>query len=146
MKKIFLLLTFISLGILSSCSSDDGGSGGGSGDSMKMKINGTQKSFTSVDVDSMVYPDYTDLEVTATIAGSPPTTIEMNLEKDSMEGVYFFQYSDAGVYYETTESFSVIITQNSDNKLKGTFSGTLVDSGNPANTIVITEGSFNITY
>lgn len=150
MKKIILLLTVFSLGIFSACSSDDGGSEGSPApeDTISMKINGTQKSFTSVNVVPIVFVDYTDLDVTATIAGSPPTTIEMSLEKDNMEAgsVYFFQYSDGEIYYQPSETFSVVLTQNSENKLKGTFSGTLVDSGNPINTIAVTEGTFDIKY
>lgn len=153
MKKIFLFLVFVSLGILSSCSSDDGGgSGGGSGSGNKinMKINGTQKSFTSVDVESIYNPvdDYTDLEVTATISGSTPIILEMSLEKDNTDAgsVYWFQYIENGTYYQPSDSFTISITQNSDNKLIGSFSGTLTDSGDPMNTIAVTEGTFNIKY
>lgn len=150
MKKILLFLTFVSLGIIAACSSDDGNSNENPSptpqSTFTTKINGVQKNFSTIQVVPVVYIDYTDLEVTATITGSSPATLEMNLEKDSMEGVYFFQYTENGIYYQPSESFSVIVTQNSENKLKGTFSGTLIDSGNPMNTIAVTDGTFDIKY
>jgi len=150
MKKIILFLAFLSLGIFLSCSSDDGNSGESPApqNTFTTKINGVQKNFSNVQVVPVVYTDYTDLDVTATIAGSPPTTLEMSLEKDNAEAgsVYWFQYSENGVFYQLTEAFSVIITQNSDNKLKGTFSGTLADPDDPMNTITVTDGVFDIKY
>lgn len=151
MKKIILFLTILSLGVFSSCSSDDGNSGESPSptpqSTVTTKINGVQKNFSTIQVVPVVYTDYTDLEVTATLTGSSPATLEMNLEKDSPDSsVYFFQYTENGIFYQPSESFTVIITQNSDNKLKGSFSGTLIDTGDPMNTIAVTEGTFDIKY
>lgn len=151
MKKIILFLTFASLGIVASCSSDDGNSGESPSptpqSTVTTKINGVQKNFSTIQVVPVVYPDYTDLEVTATLTGSSPATLEMNLEKDSPDSiVYFFQYTENGIFYQPSESFSVIITENANNKLKGSFSGTLIDTGDPMNTIAVTEGAFDIKY
>lgn len=152
MKKIILFLAFLSLGIFLSCSSDDGNSGESPApqNTFTTKINGVQKNFSSIQVVPVYDPveDYTDLEVTATIAGSPPTTLEMSLEKDNAEAgsVYYFAYTENDISYESTETFSVILTQNSDNKLKGTFSGTLADPDDPMNTITVTDGVFDIKY
>lgn len=154
MKKIILFLTILSLGVFLSCSSDDGNSGESPSptpqSTVTTKINGVQKNFSTIQVDPVYHPveDYTDLEVTATIAGSSPTTFEMNLEKDNADpsSIYFLQYTENGVFYQPSESFTVIITQNSDNKLKGSFSGTLIDTGDPMNTIAVTEGTFDIKY
>jgi len=151
MKKIILFLTILSLGVFLSCSSDDGNSGESPSptpqSTVTTKINGVQKNFSTIQVVPVVYTDYTDLEVTATLTGSSPATLEMNLEKDSPDSsVYFFQYTENGIFYQPSESFTVIITQNSDNKLKGSFSGTLIDTGDPMNTIAVTEGTFDIKY
>ncbi|MBP8066800.1 MAG: hypothetical protein KAY31_04955 [Flavobacterium sp.] len=151
MKKIILFLTILSLGVFLSCSSDDGNSGESPSptpqSTVTTKINGVQKNFSTIQVVPVVYTDYTDLEVTATLTGSSPATLEMNLEKDSPDSsVYFFQYTENGIFYQPSESFAVIITQNSDNKLKGSFSGTLIDTGDPMNTIAVTEGTFDIKY
>ena len=150
MKNIFLLLAITLLIVTPSCSNDDdGNSNNSSNKSISAKINGVEKKFKTIQVDPVVYPDYTDLVVTGTITGTSPSTIEMSLEKDNIDAdVYFFQYSENGVYYQNLipASFSVTLTQNSDNRLKGTFSGTLVNSTDPMNTIAVTEGVFDIKY
>ena len=114
MKKIILFLAFLSLGIFLSCSSDDGNSGESPApqNTFTTKINGVQKNFSNVQVVPVVYPDYTDLDVTATIAGSPPTTLVMSLEKDNAEAgsVYYFAYTENDISYESTETFSGIFS------------------------------------
>jgi len=149
MKKLILFLAMLSFSLFSSCSNNDDSNDTTPtpDDVFTAKINGVQKNFTVTNVAVIEYEGYTDIEITAKMSGDPTNTFELNLTRDSGE-VFFVQYSEIGNYYQPSplESFSVNIGENTANKLKGTFSGTMLETSDASNTVTVTNGAFDIYY
>jgi hypothetical protein len=149
MKKIILFLAILSVSFFSSCSNDEDSNDTTPTpeDAFSAKINGVQKNFTVTNVDVIEYEGYTDVEITAHISGDPTNIFELNLTRDSGE-VFFVQYSEVGNYYQPSpmENFTVSIGENTTNKLKGTFSGTMLETSDTSNVLTVTNGAFDIYY
>ncbi|HSD14029.1 MAG TPA: hypothetical protein VLB74_05225 [Flavobacterium sp.] len=153
MKKFILLIAILSAGFISSCSDDEDNNTTTPitpESTFTAKINGVMKNFSVVDVNVIpnTEEDYTDVEITAHTADDPFNTFELNLTRDSGE-VYFVQYATSSSnYYQPSpiESFSVFLGENSNEKLTGTFSGTMQSTGDVPDPVTVTDGNFTIYY
>lgn len=143
--KILLFLSFALIGIYS-CSSDDNKS---DVNFIRAKFNGVEQKFNIISVDIVPETDpetnisYNDIYVTARINGDATKSLELRSQfgvtGDIIWGIY---YINEGTFYGNETEISNV-TENSDGRYKGTFSGNLnSESGN----IVVTEGSFDIIY
>ncbi|MET0758848.1 MAG: hypothetical protein ABWZ56_00395 [Flavobacterium sp.] len=148
MKKIFLfmLVSLLTLS-LNSCSKDNDSTPAGS--SLTMKVGGVQKTFNTITVNEIPYDDYVDLIITASNNGSTSEFVTFGIGKGDMGAGHSwgFEYTLNDVVYtegDVIRTISSNATANSDNKLVGTFSGT-VTSGDNA-TIELSQGSFDISY
>ncbi|UPQ78240.1 hypothetical protein M0M57_11485 [Flavobacterium azooxidireducens] len=141
-NKILLIVCFALIGIYS-CSSDDDKS---DVNFINAKFNNVEQKFNIISVDKVDYIDegYSDVIVTAKMSSDASKIIilksEYGVTGDIIWGIY---YTTDGTYYENdTESSNV--TENSNGRYKGTFSGSLSSEG--GGTIMITDGSFDIIY
>ena len=105
-------------------------------------------------------PRYTDLVVTLKISGdATKRVISRHADKEiGTETCYYFVYTgdldprdpdDIGTDYQYVrrfdrDKFSIDITENSENTLKGVFSGRLLNFNSEP--ILVSEGSFDIKY
>lgn len=145
-NKIILFLSFALLGV-SSCSSDDDKS---EVNFIRAKFDGVEQKFNIISVDIVPETDpitnisYEDIYITATMSGDSSKTFELRSEYDSTGDIIWgIYYTNEGTYYENdTETSNV--TDNSNGRYKGTFSGSLITEG--GGTMMITEGSFDIIY
>lgn len=150
MKKIILLFAILSAGLITSCSKDDNNDSNqtptpSTNGLLTAKVNGVSKTFKVTDVNVINYPTYSDIEIVAHVEGDPTNTFEMNLSRDS--GIpYFIQYSETDIFYQpaSMESFPVVVSENSTNKFKGTFSGTMRETDTGTTSVEITEGKFDL--
>jgi len=133
---------------------------------LKANINGVPLYFDTVKVskENVVptngNPPYTDLVVTLTISGDATKRVIIRLADKEIgtETCYYFVYTgdldprdpdDIGTDYQYVrrfdrDKFSIDITENSENTLKGVFSGRLLNFNSEP--ILVSEGSFDIKY
>lgn len=141
-----MLVTTLMLS-LNSCSKDDNSDP--TGNSVTMKVGGVEKTFNTVVVNQIPYEDYIDLIITASNNGSTTEFVTFGISKDDIGAGHSwgFEYTLNGMLYSEGEAVSTVssnATTNSDNKLIGTFSGTVTSSENVS--LDLTQGSFDITY
>ena len=152
MRRIFLYMLVFSLAFSSnSCTKDPSPSY--SGNSVTTKVGGLEKTFNTVVVTQEPYTsggvNYVDLKITATNKGNTTESLVFSIGKGDL-GVghsWGFNYTINGVYYaegDMPTTVSSDATINSDNKLKGTFNGTVTSSENV--TLQLTEGTFDVSY
>lgn|SRR5690554_4426782 len=157
MKRLFLFVAVATLGLMTSCSSDDNKGGNGSGNStLKVTIDGDVKTFNTIVVNEEVWDeDYTELQVSATINSNPTEYIAFNLQKGktgTSAVTSFYYVKDGAEYNSYYGNLSVFVETNSNGKLKGTFSGSvgmyIYDENWDSElvTIPLTNGSFDISY
>ena len=152
MKKIFLFIASAALAVsMTSCSSDDNSDNGGApGGTITAKINGVSKTFDNVVVEQETISDngetYTELYVTGIIGNSTAEIITFTIDAGDVgaDAVWEFDYSSGNTFYRSG-SMSSVVQVNSDNRLKGNFSGTMTNFGTEE-TITFADGSFDITY
>jgi hypothetical protein len=163
MKNLFLFVAVATMAVFSSCSSDDDKKEDQPvASELKVTINGTQKTFNSIQVNRQEsgYGDYY-LNVTASINNSPNEVISFLVEEGAVGAdaliPYNFTYTFNNKSYNSYNSIgggsnlsSIIQTNNaSTKKLAGTFTGTVYHNNNSTNTtesLNLTNGSFNISY
>lgn len=160
MKKLLLFVAVATLGLTTSCSSDDDGGGNGGSSELKVTIDGVQKTFNTIVVDKETFTDvggdsWIELTVTATINNDPSEMITFYVDEGDTGAyaIWSFDYTKNGVNYSTWQggsTFSSVVQTNSNGKLKGTFTGSLLGDWSNENqeytTIQTTNGSFNISY
>jgi|GEM_PF-5575363 hypothetical protein len=146
MKKIFLFAAAFAT-VLTSCSDDDSSSNGGSNAPLTVKINGTQKNFTNVEV------DLTGQRVTVVAMSTSHSEIlsfETDLGYTGEDHIFYVEYmKDNKIYYETETGTTSNVEVNTEHLLKGTFSSTLEtfdDNGENPETLTLTNGKFNLPY
>jgi len=158
MKKIFLFLATAALAVtMNSCSSDDNsdsnGGSGAIGGTITAKINGVSKTFDNVVVNQETFTEdggYTILTITGTMGTSTNELFKFDVEKGDVgaDAVYSYsiEYKSAGSTYGAyNQQFTTVVQTNSDNKLKGNFSG-ILNSSNGETTVNFADGAFNIAY
>ena len=114
---------------------------------MSAKINGAEKKFKNAIVTEEVYDEYTDFIVTAAQTDDATKVLSISLGKDSTgsDSVYFIQYTDGENFYQASEgSITTNITESSNTKIKGTFSGIITSES--AATVTITNGVINVNH
>ena len=161
MKKLFLLLTVTVLSLsITSCSDDDSAptnNGGNNEETVSFKINGIQKTFEHI----VVNTENIDSEVVLTIIASENNEtnefITFQLYQDETGGAevdtewrYYDAdnkiYEEGGFNNEEVIQIDHNITENNSEKLSGTFLGTLsrYEQEEGLMLLEITEGIFNI--
>lgn len=156
MKKIFLFIATATLAFsMNSCSSDDNSdSNGGNttvGGTITAKIDGVQKTFNNVIVNTTNFTEdgenYTFLDITATIGNSASEIITFSTIKGRVgaDAIRDFNYTKNDNFFYSNPMTTIMQTNSDSKKLKGIFSGTLTNTsgGSP---IAVTEGSFDIQY
>ena len=149
MKNFYLLLvTFLSVFILNSCSKDSP-----STESIptttgvfKCKINGVQKTFGT-----NTFLTDGQINVVAYIGSKENSTetIWLTVDQNSTSNWDLFYVDSATLKrYDPEQSFTVNITNNSTTTktIKGTFSGDVLEFGSSTNRKTLTEGIFDIKY
>lgn len=149
MKKIFFLFALVLFFNILSCDSKDDAVK--TTNFLKATINGKEVVFDAFEVAKKDYSDYSDIEIIATKSDDPTKKVILELEYlvTGTETCFEFQYIDGEDYYiiypRENTSLIVNITENIAKKVKGNFSGTVVQDGG-SGTIVIPNGSFDISY
>ncbi|NMH28673.1 hypothetical protein [Flavobacterium silvaticum] len=152
MKKLFLFLTVAGLS-LTSCSSDDSGSGVGSS-SVNLSVDGVAKTYTTVAVTQEdypaegSYPAYTELQVAASNSNGTEVLSFYTDEGDlGADAIYNVSYTLNGTTYYGYNGggFTITVSSNSGNHLVGSFNGNMI-SQNGETEISVTNGVFDIRY
>jgi hypothetical protein len=165
MKKILFLFIILSSVIFLSCDSSNNPADV-KAIALKANINGVPLYFDTVKVkkENVVptngNPPYTDLIVTLTISDDATKRVIIRLADKEIgtETCYYFVYTGdldprnpnyIGTDYQYVrrfdrDKFSIDITENSENTLKGVFSGKLLNFNSES--ILVSEGSFDIKY
>jgi hypothetical protein len=156
MKKLFLFTLISALTFsLNSCSGDDDSAAAVNtqpGGTLTMKIDGNLKTYNTVIVN---VDDQTDgetlLTVTASQDGGSNETVRFNVYKGDVGSDVMFPISFViGGAQHSLYDFNQNVTVNSNNHLKGTFSGNITEWNNETQQVetqhVITEGSYDVTY
>ena len=155
MKKIYVLMLVAILAFsLNFCSNHDTATTPPAptiANSVSMKVGGTIKTFNTVTVTQIPYTangmNFVDLEITASNDGSTKEFLVFYIAKGNLgqDVSWDFNYTLNDVpYAQVGTSIGSEATVNSDNKLKGTFSGTVTSSTDV--NLELTQGSFDITY
>jgi len=156
MKKLFLFLATAALAVsMNSCSSDDNSdsnSGGTPGGTITTKINGVSKTFDNVLVNVRDFSNdggYVFLDVTATIGTNTNELITFSTIQGELGATAIddFSYKSGSNRFFNNGEFSSVAQINSNNRVKGNFSGKLTYyDGNENITATFTDGSFDFTY
>ncbi|WP_298140092.1 hypothetical protein [Flavobacterium sp.] len=144
MKKLFLLLA-VSAIALTSCSKDDDSSSSNGG-KLIMTIDNVTKTFNNIVVVEEEIEGVTSIYVTATVGNSTSDIVYLELEKNVIgeDAISNFEYKKNNVTY-SYDSMINNVTVASGNKLKGSFSGQIVDE-DYTDYLTISSGSFDISY
>lgn len=147
MKKLLLFSALLLVFVFPSCSSD---SDGASQSKVTARIDGVDHTFNTVNVNLIDYPEegYTDVEVTASKDNNPDLRISFVVERHvlGLEASWFFGYFLNETFYPKMDGFQVSVTENTDNKLKGTFAGQVQADVEPFDIVDIENGTFDIVY
>lgn len=138
MKKLFLFLTVVTL-TFTSCSKDDDNDGG---KSIKLKINGTSKSFDNIVAAETA--GYVIISGYNGPAADPTEYISISMPSGQTGDEAEISYYDENDDYYDGGGLTTNVTTNTTGSAKGTFSGTLEGFDTPS--ITITEGSFDVKY
>lgn len=148
MKKSILLLLFVAVLPFFSCNSDDKDQ---AGRHIKATIDGTPYTFNTVVVATQEYTEgdftYTDVTITGSINNDPAKTISIVAMQGATgtDASWYFGHFQDGEEFLKDDSFATIVSESTNNFIKGTFSGTVV-SAEDGSTKTITNGSFEAAY
>jgi hypothetical protein len=152
MRTIILFIASFAMATgLISCSDSTNDSPDTSPDVVTFKVDGTQKTFTNVQVTESVYiiddiniPTY---NVLATNQDNEGEYIAFQIQQDytGTAGLYTLIYNDAEGNHTIADNFSMNITSNTNSRLAGAFSGPLFQQEIEPS-VNISEGSFDINY
>ena len=148
MKKLLLLCTLVLVLIFPSCSSDSENTPS----VVTARIDGVDYVFNTVNVDTETYTEegftYTDVIVTASINSDPSNRISFIVEQHvlGLDASWYFAYFLNETAHPRMDDFQVSVTQNTNNRLVGSFAGQVQADEEPFNVVDIEAGTFNITY
>jgi hypothetical protein len=143
MKTPLLMLSAFFAFLFFSCSTDDENNNPQS--RVTATINGVPIIFDYVTVERVFYAGYTDLKIVATTAENPSNWIEFKLTENATGNniTYFFAYYLNLVWYEQQSDLVIVVTENSEKLLSGSFSGTVEHySGEISDAVLLTDGTF----
>ncbi|TRW26710.1 hypothetical protein FMM05_04860 [Flavobacterium zepuense] len=156
MKKLFLFTCLSALALtFNSCSDDDNKSNetDGTSGTVTFKVNGVAKTYNTITVnpESEVSDGETFewITITASPEGSASEFVTFELEKEAVgaDASNYFEYVENNVTYYWDNEFNVNTLTNNNDKVKGTFSGTVsIYDANAQETVTktISEGTFDI--
>jgi hypothetical protein len=149
MRKLLLIGTLVLILIFPSCSSDDSEP---TPDVVTARIDGVDYTFNTVNVDKETYTEnditYTDVIVTASIDSNPDNRISFIVEQGvlGLDASWYFAYFLNETAHPKIDGFQTSVTQNTHNRLVGTFAGQVQADVEPFEIIDIENGTFDITY
>lgn len=157
MKKLFFFTCLSVLALsFNSCSKDDGPSSNNNNDDLNIgtvsfKVNGNQRTYDAIIIDEQISgaESVVIYKITAFVKGiySQRIYFEVSKEYTGNDGINYLEYINTDNSYVSGNSLRSAITENNQNKLKGTFSGQISawnDDTNVIMTAQINEGSFDI--
>ncbi|MGQ2982628.1 hypothetical protein [Flavobacterium sp.] len=145
MKKIFFFAAACAA-MLTSCSDDDSSSSGGSNAPLSVKVNGTLKKFSNVEVELEGQRVYV---VAMSTNHSEILSFETDLGYTGDGYVFYVQYVKDNTIYWEGENTTSNVEVNTENRLKGTFGATVEsynDNGDVDETLTLTNGKFDLPY
>lgn len=152
MKNIILFIGLVTIGLLSnSCSDHSAETVNTLPDNLTLTVNGVERKFTDVSIVESTYtnedqniPSY---NVLATHEEDNGEFVAFQIRRDytGNDGLYEFIYTTPAGSHTVSGNFTFSITQNSGNRITGTFSGPLFDNSDAVTpSVTVTEGSFDI--
>lgn len=149
MKKILLSCCLLLAIAFSGCSSDDSGS---DRSVVTAKIGGVDYIFNTINVDQETYTEgdytYTDVIVTASINNNPDRRISFVIEEGvvGLEASWYFAYFNNEMAHPKMDGFQTSVTENTGNKIVGTFAGQVQADTEPFDVVPVQNGTFTIRY
>jgi hypothetical protein len=149
MRRLLLIGTLMLILIFPSCSSDGSDP---EPDVVTARINGVDYIFNTVNVDTETYTEdditYTDVIVTASINANPDNRISFIVEQGvlGLDASWYFTYFLNETAHLKMDGFQTSVTENTQNRLVGTFAGQVQADEAPFEIIDIENGTFDITY
>lgn len=157
MKKLFLFTCLSALALsFNSCSDDDNKSNetDGTSGTVTLKVDGVAKTYNTITVneesDTYEGETYNWLTVTASPEGSASEFVTIEIEKDAVgaDAADYFEYVENNRSFTMDwDTFNINTLTNNNDKLKGTFAGTVSYWDNDTQETVtktVTEGTFDI--
>ena len=148
MKRVLLLGTLLLILIFPSCSSDSDAQPS----VVTARINGVDHIFNTVNVDTQTFTEddvtYTDVIVTASIDNNPNNRISFIVERGvlGLDASWYFAYFLDETAHPSIDGFQTSVTENTNNRLVGTFAGQVQADEEPFEIIDIENGTFDINY
>lgn len=152
-KKLFI--SFCLLFVLLSCSdNDDDVTTPILINTVSAIIDGDPVKFANFDISKQPYSNdetgynWTDIRVLGYNTEDSLSVVEFIVEEGLVgaESIWRFQITMGGfTYTQDNSAFTTLVTESSENKLKGTFSGTLTNPNN-GQTITVSNGSFDVEH
>lgn len=111
-------------------------------------IDGVDYTFNTINVREVPYEGYTDVEVTASIDSDPNLRVSFVVEKyvKGTTASWYFAYFLNETAFPKMPGFVVDVEENSENELKGTFSGQVQADVEPHEIVDFENGTFDIIY
>ena len=155
MRNILLIIPILFLFTVSSCSDeDDNIPSTVESNNVTAKINGELIKFENLVITKQPYTneetgfEWTDIKVLGYNTQNELNAIEFIAEEGLMgaESIWRFNITVNGfTYVQDNSAFTTLVTESSENKLKGTFSGVLTEPNN-GQTITVTDGIFEVDH
>src|SRR6478672_3671967 len=138
MKKILLYSTLLLVLIFPSCS--DSSDGDTPASTVTAKIDGVDYTFNTINVDTETFEGYTDVIITASINSNPNNRISFIVEQGQLglDASYYFSYFFNETAHPKTENFQTNVTESTNHRVVGTFSGDVQADEAPFDTLEIT--------
>ena len=155
MRNILLIIPIFFLFTVSSCSdSDDDIPSVVELNTVSATIDGEDVDFENLVITKQPYTDeetgfeWTDVKVLGYNTQNALNAIEFIAEEGLLgaESIWRFNITINGfTYVQDNSAFTTLVTESTENKLKGTFSGVLTEPNN-GQTITVSNGVFNIDH
>lgn len=155
MRNILLIIPILFLFTVSSCSdNDDDIPSTVESNTVSATINGEIVKFENLVITKQPYSnletgfEWTDIKVLGYNTQNELNAIEFIAEEGLMgaESIWRFNITINGfTYVQDNSAFTTLVTESTENKLKGTFSGVLTEPNN-GQTINVSNGTFNLEH
>ena len=155
MRTILLIIPILFLFTISSCSdNDDDIPSTVESNTVTATIDGEIIKFSNLVITKQPYTndetgfEWTDIRVLGYNTENTLNAIEFIAEEGLLgaESIWRFNITINGfTYVQDNSAFTTLVTESTENKLKGTFSGVLTEPNN-GQTITISNGAFNVDH